>query len=139
MFLNLNLKYCRKAHSTLEVWVLTSFVISTVSGVKNWQVKQDFNLFRIILKRWSFFRILKKLKGISNMKKKEELFILSELLLPLCPNKWIFWYFLTLQDNLLLFWKLQLKFLSKIFIERPVILLLIETETSTENKLQLVT
>ena len=38
------IRFCRKARFTLEVWVLTLFVIAAVLGVKNWQVKQDFAL-----------------------------------------------------------------------------------------------
>ena len=52
-------------------------------------------LVRIILRQRSFFYFLKKLKEIRNMKKKDEIFILSELLLFLGINKLIFLYFLT--------------------------------------------
>ena len=40
-------------------------------------------LVRIILRRGSFFRFLKRLKESRSMKKKDKIFILSKFLLPL--------------------------------------------------------
>ena len=42
--LNLNLDIAKMLSSLWECEVLTSFVISMVSWVKNWKVKQDSNL-----------------------------------------------------------------------------------------------
>ena len=52
-------------------------------------------LVSIILRRGSFSRFLKKLKDSRNMKKKDKIFILSKLSLPLGANNLIFWHFLT--------------------------------------------
>ena len=52
-------------------------------------------LVRIILRQGSFFYFLKKLKESRNMKKKEKIFIVSELLLTLGASKLSCWYFLT--------------------------------------------
>ena len=71
----------------------------------------------------------------------EKIFILPELLPALGANKLIFLCFLTSSDNLLLLQELKSKFLSKVLIEGPLILLLTEIETSVEHKVlaQLVT
>ena len=47
-------------------------------------------LVRIILRQGLFFRFLKKLKESRNMKKKDNIFILSELLQAFGANKLIF-------------------------------------------------
>ena len=52
-------------------------------------------LVSIILRRGSFSRFLKILKDSRNMKKKDKIFILSKLPLPLGANNLIFWHFLT--------------------------------------------
>ena len=44
-FLNLDLDIAKMSSSLWMYEVLTSFVISMVSWVKNWLAKQDFNLF----------------------------------------------------------------------------------------------
>ena len=55
-FLNLNLDVAKMRSSCWECELLTSFVILMVSWVKNWQIKQDFNL--LFLKIYFFLRIM---------------------------------------------------------------------------------
>ena len=47
-------------------------------------------LAKIILRQGSFFCFFKKLKESINLKKKDKIFILSELLLPVGANELVF-------------------------------------------------
>ena len=103
-------RYCKKAQFTLEVWGIN--FVCYFYGVKGKKLISK-TRFQPILRFWksvknphyksdtsknnfearTFFPFSQKIKESRNMKKKDKIFALSKLLLPLGANKLIFWYF----------------------------------------------